>query len=98
MRRARARDHLNWLWQRGAQELIRLDADAFNRLTGTGNLLRDALTILAAAAWWARQPSSGSIPEGASWLRLAESSRARSNRRARGLACPAPTPATTAAR
>ncbi len=38
--------HLNWLWQRGAQELIRLDADAFNQLTGTGNLLRDALAML----------------------------------------------------
>ncbi|AOS90783.1 MULTISPECIES: helix-turn-helix domain-containing protein [Mycobacterium avium complex (MAC)] len=54
-RRARDCGHLNWLWQRGAQELIRLDADAFNQLTGTGNLLRDALAMLAAAAWWTRQ-------------------------------------------
>lgn len=55
LRRGRDRGHLNRLWQRGAQELIRLDADAFNQLTSTGNLLRDALTVLAAAAWWARQ-------------------------------------------
>lgn len=54
LRRARDRAHLTRLWQRGAQELIRLDADAFNQLTGTGNLLRDALTMLAAAAWWTR--------------------------------------------
>jgi transposase-like protein len=55
LRRARDRGHLTRLWQRGAQELIRLDADAFNQLASTGNLLRDALTVLAAAAWWARQ-------------------------------------------
>ena len=55
LRRARGRGHLTRLWQRGAQELIRLDADAFNQLASTGNLLRDALTVLAAAAWWARQ-------------------------------------------
>jgi hypothetical protein len=52
---ARGRGHLTRLWQRGAQELIRLDADTFNQLASTGNLLRDALTVLAAAAWWARQ-------------------------------------------
>ena len=55
LRRARGRGHLTRLWQRGAQELIRLDADTFNQLASTGNLLRDALTVLAAAAWWARQ-------------------------------------------
>ena len=55
LRAARGRDHLTRLWQRGAQELIRLDADAFNQLASTGNLLRDALTVLAAAAWWARR-------------------------------------------
>ncbi len=55
LRRARDRGHLNRLWQRGAQQLIRLDADAFNALATTGNLLRDALTVLAAAAWWARR-------------------------------------------
>lgn len=55
LRRARGRAHLTRLWQRGVQELIRLDADAFNQLASTGNLLRDALTVLAAAAWWARQ-------------------------------------------
>ena len=55
LRRARGAGHLTRLWQRGAQELIRLDADAFNQLTSTGNLLRDTLTLLAAAAWWARR-------------------------------------------
>ncbi len=38
-----------------AQELIRLDADAFNTLASTSNLLLDCLTVLAAAAWWARR-------------------------------------------
>ena len=55
LRRARDPAHLNRLWHRGAHELIRLNADAFNALAGTGNLLRDALTVLAAAAWWTRQ-------------------------------------------
>ena len=55
LRRARDPGHLNRLWQRGAQELIRLDAEAFNALASTGNLLRDTLTVLAAAAWWARR-------------------------------------------
>ncbi len=55
LRAARGRDHLTRLWQRGAQELIRLDADSFNQLASTGNLLRDALTVLAAVAWWARR-------------------------------------------
>jgi hypothetical protein len=31
------------------------DTDTFNRLASTGNPLRDALTVLAAVAWWARQ-------------------------------------------
>jgi transposase len=55
LRRARDPGHLNQLWQRGAQELIRLNADAFNELASIGNLLRDALTVLAAAAWWTRR-------------------------------------------
>ena len=55
LRRARGPGHLTRLWQRGAQELVRLDADAFNQLASTGNLLRDTLTVLAAAAWWARR-------------------------------------------
>ena len=55
LRAARDPDHLTRLWQRGAQELIRLDADSFNQLASTGNLLRDTLTVLAAAAWWARR-------------------------------------------
>ena len=37
----------------GAQELIRLDADAFNQLASTGNLLRDTLTV-GRRGWWAR--------------------------------------------
>ncbi len=53
--RPRPRGHLHRLWQRGAQELIRLNADAFNQLASTGNLLRDTLSVLAAAAWWARR-------------------------------------------
>jgi hypothetical protein len=52
LRRARDHAHLTRLWQRGAQALIRLDADAFNALAWTGNRLRDTLTILAAAARW----------------------------------------------
>jgi len=55
LRRSRDRGHLNGLWQRGAQELIRLNADAFNELAITSNLLRDTLTMLAAAAWWTRR-------------------------------------------
>jgi len=37
LRRARGPGHLTRLWQRGAQELVRLDADAFNQLASTGN-------------------------------------------------------------
>lgn len=55
LRRAREHAHLTRLWQRGAQALIRLHADAFNQLTWTGNRLRDALNILAAAAWWTQR-------------------------------------------
>jgi transposase-like protein len=47
--------HLQWLWQRGSQALIRLDHDAFNQLPRATNPLRDALTVLAAAACAARQ-------------------------------------------
>jgi hypothetical protein len=38
-----------------SSEPIRLDADAFNQLASTGNLLRDAITVLVAAAWWSRR-------------------------------------------
>ena len=55
LHRARDRAHLTQLWQRGAQALIRLNADAFNALASTGNLLLDSLTVLAAAAWWTRR-------------------------------------------
>lgn len=61
LRRARDPGHLNRPWQRGAQELIRLDAEAFNELASAGNLLHDTLTVLAAASWWARR-----------WLGIAE--------------------------
>jgi hypothetical protein len=47
--------HLHRLWQRGAQKLIPLNADAFNALAATANLLHDTLNILATAAWWTRQ-------------------------------------------
>jgi hypothetical protein len=99
LRRARGPGHLNRLWQRGAQELIRLDADAFNQLASTGNLLRDTLTVLAAAAWWARRRlgiaspcrhSSGSTPAGAFSRRPAEPFSGPAHRRARGIGCPAP--------
>ena len=55
MRRATRNAHLAWLWQRGSQALIRLDPDAFNRLPRATHPLRDALTVLAAAAHAARQ-------------------------------------------
>lgn len=50
LRRATGNTHLQWLWQRGSAALIRLDPDAFNRLPRATNPLRDALTVLAAAA------------------------------------------------
>jgi hypothetical protein len=55
LRSARDPAHLNWLWQRGAHELIRFNPDAFNELAGTAGPLRNALAVLVAAAWWARQ-------------------------------------------
>lgn len=55
LRRATGNAHLQWLWQRGSQALIGLDPDAFNRLPRATNPLRDALTVLAAAACAARQ-------------------------------------------
>lgn len=54
MRRATGKAHLQWLWQRGSQVLIRLDPDAFNQLPRATDPLRDALTVLAAAAHAAR--------------------------------------------
>lgn len=55
LRRARDQRPFTQLWQRGAQALIRLNADAFNELPGTVKLLCDALTMLAAAAWWTQR-------------------------------------------
>jgi len=100
LRRARDPGHLTRLWQRGAQELIRLDAEAFNELASTGNPLRDCLTVLAAAAWWARRRLGIAEPV---WTliralhRQAPASAARlspfngpAHRRARGTARPTP--------
>ena len=55
LRRATGPAHLDWLWQRGSQALIRLDPDTFNQLPPTTNRLRGALTVLAAAAYAARR-------------------------------------------
>lgn len=55
MRRAMRSAHLEWLWRRGSEVLIRLDPDAFNQLPRATNPLRDALIVLAAAACAARQ-------------------------------------------
>ncbi|MDD4866066.1 MAG: helix-turn-helix domain-containing protein [Mycobacterium sp.] len=55
LRRATRNAHLQWLWRRGSQALIRLDPDAFNRLPRATSPLRDALTVLAAAAYAARR-------------------------------------------
>ncbi len=55
LRRATPNAHLQWLWRRGSQALIRLDPDAFNQLPRPTNPLRDALAVLAAAACAARQ-------------------------------------------
>jgi len=55
MRRAMRSAHLQWLWRRGSQVLIRLDPDAFNQLPRPTSPLRDALTVLAAAACAARR-------------------------------------------
>lgn len=45
-------EHLQWIYQRGIQRLVRLAPDALAELRDTGNLLRHALTVLAAAAYW----------------------------------------------
>ncbi|WP_219069214.1 helix-turn-helix domain-containing protein [Candidatus Mycobacterium methanotrophicum] len=55
MRRATRNAHLQWLRQRGSQALIRLDPDTFNQLPRAASPLRDALTVLTAAACSARQ-------------------------------------------
>ena len=55
IRRATRSAHLEWLWQRGSQVLIRLDPDAFNQLPRATNPLHGALIVLAAAACAAGQ-------------------------------------------
>ena len=46
--------HLEWIYQRGIQRLARLAPDTLAELHYTGNLLRHALTVLAATAYWDR--------------------------------------------
>ena len=46
--------HLQWIYQRGIQRLARLAPDALAELRYTGNLLRHALSVLAATAYWDR--------------------------------------------
>ena len=47
-------EHLQWIYQRGVQRLVQLAPDALAELRYTGNQLRHALTVLAAAAYWDR--------------------------------------------
>jgi hypothetical protein len=51
LRRA-SETHVNWAYQHGAARLIALNPDAFTALRFTGNLVRDTLAVLAAAAYW----------------------------------------------
>ena len=46
--------HLNRIYQDGVQRLLRLDPDTFTALRYDGNMLRHALSVLAAAAYWDR--------------------------------------------
>ena len=47
--------HLQWLYQQGVRRLLQLAPDAFNEISYSGNQLRHALTVLAAAAFHDRQ-------------------------------------------
>ena len=47
-------EHLQWIYQQGMQRLTQLAPDTLAELRYTGNLLRHALTVLAAAAYWDR--------------------------------------------
>jgi len=47
--------HLEWMYQQGVQRLVQLAPDAFGELRYAGNLLRHALSVLAAAAHWDRR-------------------------------------------
>ena len=99
LRRARGRGHLTRLWQRGAQELIRLDADTFNQLAGTGNCCATPSPFSpprpgGRATGWASTnpcgPSSACTPAAGFSPRRADPLAARSSGRARGLARPTP--------
>jgi hypothetical protein len=46
--------HLNRIHRDGVQRLVRLDPDTFRALRYDGNMLRHALTVLSAAAYWDR--------------------------------------------
>jgi len=47
-------EHLQWIYQQGMQRLTQLAPDTLAELRYTGNLLRHALSVLAAAAYWDR--------------------------------------------
>jgi hypothetical protein len=59
LRRASDPGHPIWLSQRGAQELIRLDAEAFNALGSTANLLSDTLTDRSGRRGLVGAPAAG---------------------------------------
>jgi hypothetical protein len=47
--------HLEWMYQRGVQRLVQLAPDTLHELRYCRNLLRHALSVLAAAAYWDRR-------------------------------------------
>lgn len=46
--------HLDRIYQDGVQRLLRLNPDTFTALRYDGNMLRHALSVLSAAAYWDR--------------------------------------------
>jgi hypothetical protein len=47
--------HLNWIYQQGVQRLVQIAPDALADQKFTGNLVRDSLSVLGAAAFWDRR-------------------------------------------
>ena len=47
--------HLEWMYQRGVQRLVQIAPDTLHELRYCRNLLRHALSVLAAAAYWDRR-------------------------------------------
>jgi hypothetical protein len=47
-------DHLERLYQDGAENLLALDSDTFTALRYRGNMLHHALSLVSAAAYWDR--------------------------------------------